>query len=99
MRAYSGADSPYESCNGFFHLTHYATAVRTAFYREEKAFACDQGLPQGWLVAAQQVKGGRWQYCVYVPGEEPMPSVYTYVSRKIALAEAAADVLGESRTG
>jgi hypothetical protein len=98
LRVYSGDDSKYVSCHGFFHLRSYSEQGRVAFYREGAAFAAAQGLPAGWNVGVTR-EGRRWRYTVYVPGEEPMPSVHLYASAEIAQAEAVADILGESRTG
>jgi hypothetical protein len=97
MRAYSGDNAHHASCKGFFHLTSYGDQGRVAFYREGTAQARIAGLPDGWQIGTSK-EGRRWRYTVYVPGEEPMPSVYTYATQEVAQAEAIADVQGEART-
>jgi hypothetical protein len=98
LRAYSGDEARYQSCKGFFHLASYDNPGRRAFYREARALAAEQGFPEGWTAGITQ-EGRRWRYTVYVAGEEPMPSVYTYASAEIAQREAIADILSESRAG
>jgi hypothetical protein len=97
LRAYSGDESQYESCRGFFHVTSETRNDRTAFYRDRVDFARRHGLPQGWNVGVTK-EGRRWRYTVYVPGEEPMPGNYTYATREVAEREAVADINGESRS-
>jgi hypothetical protein len=98
LRVYSGNGAQHQSCQGFFHLASYDEPGRRAFYREARALAAEQGFPEGWTAGITQ-EGRRWRYTVYITGEEPMPSVYTYASAEIAQREAIADILGESRAG
>ncbi len=95
QQVYRGQDGT--CCEGFFHMRTRRDSGQTSFYRSAEAFARQHGLPPGWQVSAHR-DGQRWRYSIYVPGEEPMPSLYTYGSQEIALDEAAADVLGESRS-
>ena len=97
LRVYDGNQSDFPCCHGFWHLTSDSAINRIAFYREREAFARQHGLPMGWTVRAVR-EGLRWRYTIYVPGEEPMPSVYTYATREIAEREAVADINGESRS-
>lgn len=97
LRAYSGNDSDHASCQGFYHLTGETNIRRTAFYREGVDFSRIHGLPEGWTIGFTR-EGTRWRYTIYVPGEEPMPSVHLYSSREAAENEAVADIAGESRS-
>jgi len=97
MRVYSGDVSSHECCGGFWHITSETVAGRTAFYRDREAFSRDHDLPSGWRVAVFK-EAGRWRYVIYVPGEDPMPSTYTYASSEIAECEAVADIKGEVRS-
>ncbi len=96
-RVYSGDSAAHESCHGFFHLASFREAGRESFYRECKAQAAVHGLPLGWSVGVTR-EARRWRYTVYVPDEEPMPSLHTYISAEAAQSEGIADVLGESRS-